>query len=80
MSNNLDPEKKVIIHKELRELCSDHTMSESARILKISPSSVRWHALVLGLEFKKIHTWTRKKIVPVEGKYFDERHRENWLV
>lgn len=80
MANNLDPIRKKEILDSLVKLCADHSMSEAARKLNITPSSVRWHGVeTLGLTFKQ-ERWSRKKIVPIEGKFFNERARENWLV
>jgi len=80
MARNLDPKRKVEIHTELKKLSSNHTMSESARILNISPSSVRHHGNILKLSFKQVQVWSRKKIIQNEDEFFNERLRENWLV
>lgn len=78
--NTLDPIKKKQILESLVTLCKDYSMSEVARKLKITPSSVRWHGVEqLGLKFKR-ERWSTKKIVIPEGKYFNEAARENWLV
>lgn len=80
MANNLDPVRKKEILDSLVKLCPDHSMSEAARELNITPSSVRWHGVItLGLTFKQ-ERWSRKKIVPIEGKFFNVYQRENWLV
>lgn len=81
MANNLDPVRKKEILDSLVKLCPDHSMSEAARELNITPSSVRWHGVeTLGLTFKKVKCWTRKKIVKPDGQYFNVYQRENWLV
>ena len=69
-----------MIYQELREHCANFTKSELARKLRITPSSVRHHGIVLGLTFKEKKGWSTKMIQPVEGEFFDESHRENWLV
>lgn len=78
MGRPIDDEKRKKIYKGIDQYHDVYTCSQLARILNVSPATVRHHGDVKGVTFliKKYS----KKIVPVEGKFFVESDRENWLV
>lgn len=79
MPKILEHDRKKELVEFLQKHSKDHTMSEIARMLNITPSSVRFHGVEAGIKFK-YRRRTTEKLVYTEGKYFNESHRENWLL
>lgn len=78
MARPIDPEKLVLIKETIMRLHKESTISEIARLVGTSPSSVRHHGLAMEVTFTK--RWSTNKKVYQEGKFFNESHRENWLI
>ncbi len=79
MPRLIEHDRKKEMVSFIEKHCKEHTMSEIARMLKITPSAVRFHGLEAGIVFER-KKWSTKKLVFQEGKFFNESHRENWLV
>lgn len=77
--NRIDPQRKSMIVNFIKEHYVNHTLSEMGRMLNITPSSVRFHGIEAGVKFKYRRP-SKEKVVFTEGKYFNESHRENWLI
>lgn len=76
MGRPIDPQKLTNIQETIKKFHNSNTMSEIARMLQISPSSVRHHGR--NVYFPK--TLLKRKKVLKQGEFFTNFSGENWLV
>lgn len=72
-------ERARMISEAVKEHHENMTVLEIAKALGVPKQTLRYHARMQGVEFKRVYP-ERENTAAFEGEFFNEGSRTNWLI